>query len=84
MAVIKTGISVDRDLLEQVTSLAQTLHVSRSELFSIAVRDYLKQHENTLIFDRLNEVYSAGSDPDDERVLAGMRRLYTDTVEHDW
>ncbi len=84
MALVKTGISVDGDLLAKMTTLARTLRMSRSELFSIAVKDFLEEYENKQILDRLNAVYGDGPDPDDERMLIGMRRLYNRSVERDW
>ena len=84
MALVKTGISVDGDLLAKMTILARTLRMSRSELFSIAVKGFLEEYENKQILDRLNAVYGDGPDPDDERMLAGVRRLYNRSVERDW
>ncbi len=84
MAIVKTGISLDRDLLERMTALAHTLHMSRSELFADAVKEFLKEHENKEIFDRLNAVYGDGADRDDERMLTGMRRLYNRSVDQEW
>lgn len=76
MVIVKIFISVDGDLLAKMTTLAHTLRMSRSELFGIAVKDFLEEYENKQILDRLNAMYSDGPDPDDERMLVGMRRLY--------
>ncbi len=84
MATVKTGISLDRELLDRASALARALHVSRSELFGRAVEDFLKEHENRQILDRLDAMYGAEPEPDDERMLAGMRRLYDRGAERDW
>ena len=83
MAVVKTGISLDKDLLDRVTKIAQQTHTSRSAVFSAAVQDYLVRRENELIFEQLNKAYSRGPDPEDERMLEGMRRLYNRALDRD-
>ena len=84
MTTVKTGISLDEDLYKQMVTLAEALHVSRSELVSMAVRDFLREQENKRIFDRLNDVYREGPDPDDVRMLQGLRQLYDRSTKQDW
>ncbi len=46
MPGVKTAISLDEELLIKVNRIASDLHVSRSKVFTLAVKDYLKKQEN--------------------------------------
>jgi metal-responsive CopG/Arc/MetJ family transcriptional regulator len=39
MPGVKTAISLEENLLHQVNELANNMHISRSKLFSLAVKD---------------------------------------------
>lgn len=84
MPIVKTGVSLEQDLLERATELARALRVSRSELISVAVRSYLRDYENKLIFERLQAVYGHEADAEERQALAEMRRHFHDTVENVW
>ena len=43
MPGVKTAISLEKNLFNQVNKLANDLHVSRSKLFTLAVKYYLKK-----------------------------------------
>lgn len=58
---MKTAISVPDEVFESADELAQQLGVSRSELYSTAVAEYLAKFRGEDITARLNEVY-AGQD----------------------
>ena len=55
---MKTAISVPDEVFEAADELADELGVSRSELYSTAVAEYLAKHRSDEITDRLNEVYA--------------------------
>lgn len=40
---VKTAISMQKDLFQEVNRLADELHVSRSKLFVLAVQDFIKK-----------------------------------------
>jgi len=72
---MKTAISIPDPVFKSAEQLAARLRVSRSELYSKAVRAFLDEHRDDLITSRLNEVYGPGAessslDPD----LASMQR----------
>ena len=46
---IKTAISLEENLFNQVSQLANDMHVSRSKLFTLAVKDFLKKSACSLI-----------------------------------
>ena len=55
---MKTAISVPDDVFESADELAEELGVSRSELYSTAVAEYLAKHKAQDVTAKLNEVYS--------------------------
>jgi antitoxin MazE6 len=62
---MKTAVSVPDPIFHAAERLAQRLGVSRSQLYSRAVGEYLERHDEDEITRRLNEVYAIQpSEPD--------------------
>lgn len=55
---MKTAISIPNNVFEQAESLARKLKISRSELFTEAVKVYLKENHTEDVTAKLDEVYS--------------------------
>ena len=84
MATVKTAISIQESLFEQVNDLAEELDMPRSQLFSLAVQEFIERHENRNILKALNEVYDERPDPAGEALRDGMRRRQRQLVEGQW
>jgi metal-responsive CopG/Arc/MetJ family transcriptional regulator len=54
---MKTAISIPDDVFELADEVAQELGISRSELYSNAVAEYLAKHRAADVTAKLNEVY---------------------------
>jgi metal-responsive CopG/Arc/MetJ family transcriptional regulator len=65
MPTVKTAISIDRDLFEEIERISSEIHVPRSRLFSQAVENFVKQKENILLLKKLNDVYAKHPTPED-------------------
>lgn len=74
MPGVKTAISLDENLLNQVNQLANDLHVSRSKLFSLAVKDYLKKQEGKKILAQLNAAYGDSPSKEEAAITKAMHR----------
>jgi len=62
---MKTAVSVPDPVYEAGERMARRLGVSRSHLYSKALREYLERHDEEEITRRLNEVYATeSSEPD--------------------
>lgn len=48
-------------IFNKADSLARRLKISRSELFTLAVSDYVNTHQHHQVIERLNAVYSTDS-----------------------
>lgn len=73
MPGVKTAISLDEELFLKVNSLANNLHISRSKVFTLAVKDYIKKQENQVLLARLNEVYNDLPIEEERKTLRSMR-----------
>lgn len=66
---MKTAISISNNILEQVDSLAPKLNISRSELFTEAVKVYLEENLVEDVTVKLNEVYGNANSNLDKTLL---------------
>ena len=84
MANIKTAISMDKNLFEQVNQLADELDVSRSHLFVLAVEAFNQRYENERLLHRINQAYDDLPLADEERILQGMKAHQRKLLEGEW
>ncbi len=84
MAQIKTAVSLDKTLYEQVDILANELKVSRSRLFTMALQDFLRRHDNEKLLQEINNAYEDEADPARQTLRRGMRRIHRKILEGQW
>ena len=77
---IKTAVSVDDNLLREADRLAHQIGVSRSGLFSLALRDYLRARRQKEMLDKLNQVYGGEPDPAEARLPRQMKAKFRRTL----
>ena len=63
---MKTAISIPDPVFQAAEGLAQRLGISRSQLYSKAILEYTKSHENQNITEKLNSIYSDETEFDKE------------------
>ena len=69
---MKTAISIPDTVFEQADAVAQRLSLSRSELYTRAIREFLERHRNDAVTQKLNEIY-ADEDSSLDPVLLAMQ-----------
>ncbi len=84
MANIKTAISLQKSLFEQVETLAREMKVSRSRLFVLALEDYVRRYQNQQLLERINQAYQDAPDTTEQKRLRKMRRQHRKVVEGEW
>jgi metal-responsive CopG/Arc/MetJ family transcriptional regulator len=84
MAQIKTAVSLDKSLYEQIDTLAHKMKVSRSRLFAMALEDFLRHRENEQLLQEINRAYQDAPDHARQTLHPGMRRLHRRIVEGEW
>jgi len=55
---MKTAISIPDTIYNTAEMVAKKLNISRSELYTKAVRDYVSKHQKNHITEALNAIYS--------------------------
>jgi hypothetical protein len=81
---IKTAISIQIPLFEQAEILAKQLNMSRSHLFGLAIETFVKNHQNQILLDDINRVYSDQPDQNEKVRLSKMRNPHRKLVESEW
>jgi len=84
MANVKTAVSVQKSLFDQVESLAKKLHVSRSRLYNLALANYIERYQNQTLLEEINQAYPDEPDLADQDRLTKMRRHHRKIVEGEW
>lgn len=54
---MKTAISIPDPIFVAAENMAHNLGISRSELFSVAISEYMKKHKYQNVTESLNRVY---------------------------
>ena len=77
---MKTAISINDDVFEKAEKTAQLLGLSRSKLFSMAVLEFVQNHEPEAITAKLNKVYSKNGSRLDDDILQANYDLFSEDV----
>jgi hypothetical protein len=78
---MKTAISIPEELFESAEEFARWQGISRSELYTTALRRYLEEQRAEMITGRLDEIYSQESDGLDRNIA---RLQVRSLPEDDW
>jgi metal-responsive CopG/Arc/MetJ family transcriptional regulator len=83
MASVKTAISLQKPLLDQVDELARKMDISRSHLFVLATEEFIKRRKAQELLKAINDAY-VESDPEEKLVLKKMKCKFKELVEDQW
>ena len=81
---MKTAISIDDELLQQVDETARLMGLSRSRLFALAAGDFLERRRREHMLLRLNEIYTSGMEREEKRLLKEMKAKVRRTIKERW
>lgn len=84
MATVKTAISLQDSLFEQVEDLARDLNVSRSHVVALALEEFVRRHQNRQLLAALNQAYEAPQDPEESPRTPARRQQHRRIVEGEW
>jgi len=84
MTVIKTAISIDKSLFEKINQLANEIKLSRSQIFSQAVRYFVDKRDNLELVRRINQAYADVIDEAEARLLEKSKRRYKEILKEEW
>jgi metal-responsive CopG/Arc/MetJ family transcriptional regulator len=75
LAAVKTAISIDKDIYEQVEDVARELEVSRSRVVGLALEEYLRRRKNRRIEEQMDAALAEISETaEDRQARAAMKR----------
>lgn len=80
---VKTAISMQQHLFDEVNELASELNVSRSKLFVLAIEEFLKKNENKKMLDQINVAFIDSPDKEEGICENLMRKKQKAIVEND-
>jgi metal-responsive CopG/Arc/MetJ family transcriptional regulator len=70
---VKIAISIDDELLLEADQTAGLMGLRRSQLFALAVEDFLQRQRQEPMLLQLNGVYANGPEPAEKRLLNGIK-----------
>lgn len=76
---MKTAISIPDKLFRSADALAKRLRISRSELYSTAIIEFLSKHQSRHITARLDAVYTE----EDSSLSPNLIRLQAKSLPHE-
>lgn len=84
MANIKTAISIDKFLFEQIENLAHELKTSRSRVFALAATEFIQRRKNLNLLDAINEAYDDFPDTKEAALQSKIRPRHRKMVQDQW
>ena len=78
---VKTAISLEQSLFDELVRLAHNMQVSRSQLLAEALAEYLEHRRNRELLARLNDAYAEEPDEEERAVLRYARQQYREIAE---
>ena len=80
---VRTEISLNSSLIEKVDSLARELGISRSQLISTAVQEFVERNETRRMIAAINEVYADFPDEEEQATLRQILELHRKSMRDD-
>jgi len=74
---MKTAISIPNETFESAEKYAARMGLSRSELYTTALKSYLECHESGRVTDKLNHVYGS----EDSALDPPLKRLQNKSLK---
>ena len=68
MSHIKTAVSIDEHIFQEIAKLAKAMNISRSELLTQAAKHFMEKQKNLKILENLNEVYKTPLTKDEAKL----------------
>jgi len=84
MPSVKTAISIQESLFKQADALARRMDISRSQLFAMAVEEFIRQHQSQQLLEQINRAYEDEPDLPEREYLEGMKPRHRQLLEGQW
>lgn len=77
---MKTAISLPNEIFKEVEKFSKEHQYSRSEVFAMAVKEFLEKRKSKEILNALNEVYSESESPEEITIREKGKRYFTKKI----
>jgi len=81
---VKTAISLDAPLLQQIDAVAAELRVPRSRLLAKAAEEFLRRYQSAKLLDALNEAHASGPTEEEIERRRAWKRQHRRRIEGEW
>jgi metal-responsive CopG/Arc/MetJ family transcriptional regulator len=76
LATIKTAISIDEDIFNEVESMTKKLHISRSQFYSQAAKYMIQRNEDLELLQKINSACNSLKESDEEKTRRKQEKAY--------
>lgn len=83
MSWIKTAISLDEHLFNEVKETARDLNTSRSSVIRQALLEFMERRKNKRLLEQLNEAYKDEPTEKEENIVQSMRNVQQRITEQE-
>lgn len=84
MPNVKTAISIQESLFQEVEALAGEMNISRSKLFAIAIEEFIQRRRNRQLLQQINAAYDDTPDLEEREHQQRMKVRHRQLVEGQW
>jgi metal-responsive CopG/Arc/MetJ family transcriptional regulator len=77
---MKTAISVPDDIFKELEEFSKEHDYSRSEVFAMAVKEFLEKRKSKELLNALNEAYSESESPEEITVRERGKRYFAKKI----
>jgi predicted transcriptional regulator len=84
MTAVKTAISLQQPLFNQVDALAGEMQISRSRLFVLAMEEFIERYQNQRLLQEINAAYKDMPEPAEQDRRRSMRHKHQQLVGGQW
>jgi len=84
MANIKTAISIEKPLFDEVEALSEELNVSRSHVFTLATREFILRYKSQKLMEAINAAYKDSPVTREVKLIAQMKSKQHRLVKDQW
>jgi metal-responsive CopG/Arc/MetJ family transcriptional regulator len=78
---MKTAISIESPVYKEAESAARLMGLSRSKLYTLAIHEYVQNHNPEVVTERLNHIYKKQKADIDEDIMQAQYDLLS---AEDW
>jgi metal-responsive CopG/Arc/MetJ family transcriptional regulator len=83
MSTIKTAVSIDEQLLQEVDQVAKELNLSRSSVVKRAIGEFLKKRRQKQLLEQINQAYADWPDADEAAQAGHFKKLQRKIAERE-